>query len=310
MQLPQSIIQSLVLFFYMGVGFACAKTNILNQEMSRGISRLLLNVTLPALVFISMLRAYDPALLPQIALLIGISFAVYGACIGLAFLFFIIFKIDGRKAGVFRFGIVFSNVGFMGYPVMEAIFGKESLFPTAIYNIAFQVLTFSVGILMLRPRADGPKKNPLLLLLNVNILAALLGLGFFFCRLSLPVPLHQALSRLGDATTPLSMIFIGATLARSSFKSIALNPGVWLVSAFRAVILPAALFFILRPIAALIAFPIEVPVMIAAMPVAANAAILAEENGADTETASGLIAFSTLICMLTIPVISKLFFGK
>lgn len=310
MPIPQSVIQSLTLFFYMGIGFACAKSNILSQEMSRGISRLLLNVTLPALIFTSMLRSYDPGLLPQIALLIGISFLVYGLCIALAFGFFAIFKTDERKAGVFRFGLTFSNVGFVGYPVMEAIFGKESLFPTAIYNIAFNVLTFSIGILMLKPRGDGPKKNPLLLLLNLNILSALVGLGFFFCRLSLPGPVFQALSRLGDTTTPLSMVFIGATLARSSFKAIAADPGVWIVTAYRAAILPTALFFILKPISAVIAFPIEVPVMIAAMPVAANAAILAEENGADSETASGLIAFSTLVCMVAIPCVSRLFFGR
>lgn len=308
--MPQSFVQSLILFLYMAIGFACAKLGVLSPDHTRGISRLLLNVTLPALIFSSMIADYEGAALPGIVLLIGISFAVYALCIGLAFLVFAFVKADDRKAGVYRFGIAFSNVGFMGYPVMEALFGKESLFPTAIYNIAFNVLTFSVGVLMLNPAAKGGKKNALSLLLNANVLAAAAGLAFFFLRLSPPAPLHQALARLGETTTPLSMVFIGAVLARSAFGRIVSDPFVWAVTAFRALALPIALFFVLKPLARAIPFPVEVPVMIAAMPVAANAAILSEENGADAETASGLIAISTLACMLTIPAVSSLLFGK
>jgi predicted permease len=310
MQLPQSVIQSLTLFLYLAIGFVCAKSGVLKQDQTRGISRLLVNVTLPALIFVSMLKPYDPALLPQIFSLIGISFAVYGLCIALGFGIFSALKTDERKAGVYRFGIAFSNVGFMGYPVIEALFGKESLFAAAIYNIAFQVLTFSVGILMLKPRNRESSIRIRNLVLNPNIIAAGLGLAFFFLRLSLPVQLTGALGRLGDVTTPLSMIFIGATLSRASFGQVFLDWKIWLVSAFRALILPVGLYFCLKPLSSFMPFPIEIPVMIAAMPVAANAAILAEEYGADPETASALITLSTLICMVAIPILARLLFAR
>ncbi len=306
---PQSVIQSLILFFYLGIGFLCSRLGILKQEQARGISRILVNVTLPALIFCSLQRNYEASLLPQIFWLLVISFSVYGICIALAYGVFALIKTSEEKAGVYRFGMAFSNVGFMGYPVMEALFGKESLFSTAIYNIAFQLLTFSVGIIMLRTKNADRKLEIHSLILNPNIIAALLGLAFFFLRIRLPGPVFGSLERLGEVTTPLSMIFIGATLGRSAIGKLLSDWRVWLVSLFRAAVLPLALYIGLKPLSNFLDFPLAVPVMIAAMPVAANAAILAEEYGADSKTASGLITLSTLICMLAIPLLGRLLFG-
>jgi predicted permease len=198
----------------------------------------------------------------------------------------------------------------MGFPVMEALFGGESVFRTSVYNIAFQVLAFSVGMALLGWDTGKGAKLKLKAVINPNIVSALLGLAFFFLGWSLPAPVHSAISRIGDITTPLSMVFIGATLSKASSLKLLLDWRLWATSLYRVIAAPLLVYAALRPSLGASGFPIEVPVMIAAMPAAANTAILAEESGADAETASMLVTLSTLISLLTIPLAARFLFGK
>lgn len=314
--MPASAVQSLILMSYIAVGFAASRLGVLSIEGTRGISRLLVNITLPALILSSMLKPFDPALLGQVMALMAVSFGVYGLCIALALSLRPLTGPDRRKAGVFRFGLVFSNVGFMGFPVMESLFGKDIIFSVAVYNIAFQVLAFSVGTAFLKGGSQGqegqaiPRRGAgLLAALNPNTVAALIGLCLFLLGWIPPQPVLDGLEGLGGATTPLSMIFIGSVLARARLKAAFSSWRIWTVSIFRILLIPTALFFILAPLRAIIDFPLQVPVMVAAMPVAANAAILAVENGADGETASSLVTLSTILSIPLIPLFSALAFG-
>jgi predicted permease len=303
-----SITQSLVLLAYMAVGFFCFKGKILSEDQTKGISRLLVTVTLPLLIFTSMQRPYQPELLREILVLFGVSVLAYGISIALAFLLVPLMKAPPRQAGVYRFAMIFSNVGFMGYPIMEALFGKGSLFNTAIYNTIFQVLAFSLGISLLSADGGRGKIEVKRVFLNPNILAAGLGLLFFLAQIPLPKTALSAMSRLGDVTTPLSMVFIGTTVARFSPGKLLRDWRVWAVSAYRVVAIPIILFLALRPLCATWGFTLNVPIVIAAMPVAANAAILADQYGADAEMASILVIISTLMSMITIPLGATLLF--
>lgn len=81
------------------------------------------------------------------------------------------------ERGVFQFVIVFGNVGFMGFPVALTLFGEDSLFYVAIFNLIFNVLVFSVGIAMLT-RERGKGFDPRLLV-NSGIAASVVGLAIF-----------------------------------------------------------------------------------------------------------------------------------
>jgi hypothetical protein len=307
--MPVSAVQTAILFAFMAVGFACARLGILNPERERGISALLVKVTLPCLIFASMVRPFETELLPRVLSLIGISFALYAVCIGLAIVASRLMGGKPARRGVYRYGMIFSNAGFMGFPVLESLFGAQSVFYAAVYNIAFQVLAFSVGMLILgwNSRRIG-RERILRLLVNPNIISALAGLAFFLLRLGLPGPVREAVSRIGDMTTPLSMIFIGSLLSRASYGSLLRDPRIWFVSLFRLLAVPLLAYATLKSLLRDPGFPLHVPVMIAAMPAAANTAILAEECGADAEAASMLVTLSTLISLASIPVLARLLF--
>lgn len=308
--MPPSFTQTALLFIYMGVGLGCARLGVITQEFNRGIAQLLLKVTLPAMIFSSMLRPYAKGDLPRILVLIAVSFGVYAASILIACILAKGMGGHPARRGVYRFGLVFSNVGFMGFPVMNALFGGNSVFYTSIYNIAFQVLAFSVGLLLLDWDGDQAGRGRFQVLCNPNIVSAILGLTFFLAGWSIPSTLHLGLSRIGEMTTPLSMIFIGASLSQASSFRLLLDWRMLATSLYRVAAAPLLVYLALKPILGASGFPIEVPVMIAAMPAAANTAILATEAGADAEAASMLVSLSTLLSLVTIPLAAHLFFAK
>jgi len=191
----------------------------------------------------------------------------------------------------------------MGYPVCETFFGPESLFYVTLIHIPFGLLVFTLGIFLLRP--DLAKKPDLKKICTPGLIASLIGLIFFFAGVTLPPPLSDSVSLLGSVTTPLAMIVIGALLATLPVISMFGDARIWVISLFRLGIIPVFTFFILTPI---ISDPLllGVPVLLAAMPVAANTVLLAEEYGVNSELASKGVFLSTILSVVTIPFIALL----
>jgi malate permease and related proteins len=195
----------------------------------------------------------------------------------------------------------------MGFPVVEAILGKEAIFAASIANIPFQLLAFSVGPYLLAKSAGHSVKLGPASFITPAALASILGFALFFFGIILPSPLGHALSILGDTTTPLSMILIGSIVSRMDFRSAVASPRLYATSIFRLILFPLCLFFLLRTLG-LGGLLVSLPVILAAMPVAANSAILAEAYGGDSSTASSLVLVSTLFSMLTIPILATVSF--
>ena len=312
--LPPSVSQSLILFVLMAAGFIAGKAGILRGETIRGLSRFLLDFTLPALVIHSMQRPFSPALRDQAMSILGFSFLIYATAFPMAYFLTGMYRRAGhREKGVHRFAMCFSNVGFMGFPVAESILGRESLFMVSVYNIPFQLLAFSVGTIIVSGRANGAKGESLVASIlrtlkvgmNPAVIAAIAGFIFFLFSVRIPEPLATAVGILGDTTTPLSMALIGAVLANTSLGPVVGNPRLWLTTTYRLVLHPLAVFAIAKAVG-LTGLELAVPVLMAAMPVAANTTILAGVYGGDEVTASGLVFVSTAVSLLTIPLLGGL----
>ena len=309
--LPPSVTQSLILFLLMAGGFGASKAGILKGDTLRSLSRFIVDFTLPALIVVSMQRPFSPELRNQAFRILGISAVVYAASFPLAYAAVALYrKADAPEKGVHRFAMCFSNVGFMGFPVAESILGHDSLFMVSIYNIPFQLLTFSVGIVMIagRARSEG-RFNPfasLKVLLNPSIASAFVGFALFLFSVRIPDPLYTALDLFGGMTTPLAMAVIGAVLAQTRIGSVLANPRIWLTTAYRLAIHPLLVLALAKALG-LSGMELAVPVLVSAMPVAANSTILAGVYGGDQVSASGLVFVSTLLSLATIPVVALLF---
>ena len=138
-------------------------------------------------------------------------------------------------------------------------------------------------------------------------IASVVGFGFFLGGIVLPAPLASAATILGDTTTPLSMLLIGAIVSRMDFRKAVGGLRLYVTALYRLAVFPLALFGLLRALG-LKGLLLTLPVVLAAMPVAANSAILAEAYGGDAETASSLVLVSTLLSLVTITALAAIHF--
>ncbi len=316
--LPPSVSQSLVLFLLVAAGFAAGKAGILKGATISSLSRFLLDFTLPALVLVSMQQPFSPALRDQAYRVLALSLLIYASSFPLAYGLSAFYKKASRdEKGVHRFAMCFSNVGFMGFPVAESVLGRDSLFIVAIYNIPFQVLAFSVGVVLIRglgavnsPAAPRSLRSALAssakALFNPAVAAAFIGFILFLSSSRIPDPFYAAFELLGGTTTPLAMVLIGAILSGTKLGPVFANPRLWITVLYRLALHPLIVFFIAGAFG-LSGMELAVPVLIAAMPVAANTTILAGVYGGDLATSSGLVFMSTLLSLVSIPLLSYLF---
>lgn len=290
--------QIIILFLIMIVGFIAKRKNIMNNEVSRGLTELVLNVTFPFMIIASFNFEYSKEMMNTGMIILGISFAAHLLLIAAGGILFR--KYPQNLKGVLRFITVFSNCGFMGYPVINSIYGTVGVFYTAIYNIPFNIFMWTFGVMFFTGEKN--TKDIKKVLLNPGIIAVFIGLILFIFSIKLPYVIYSTLDLIGATTTPLSMMIIGSMLADSDLKTIFSGFTVYYAALLRLVITPAVVFAILY-LAGARGMLLGIPVLISGMPAAANTAIMAEKFNADSMFASKCIFITTLLSAVTIPLI-------
>ena len=293
--------QIFILVLLIAAGYVAVSTKIVDPRATRGLSGLLVNITIPALIVASMQVPFTPERLVGAEILILATGMLYVFSFALAWAVSKAMRVPAAEEGVLQFAIVFGNVGFMGFPVALTLFGEESLFYVAIFNLVFNVLVFSVGIAMLtegRGKGFDPK-----LLVNPGIAASIVGLALFLGSVEIPSPFIDSIELLGGVTTPLAMIIVGAMLATFPAREMVGNWRIWAASAVLLLAVPAAYCHLLAPVFA-DPYINRLLLTIAAMPPAANTVIFAEQYGADSKLASQIVFVSTIGSLVTIPLIA------
>ncbi|MBI6873926.1 AEC family transporter [Clostridium aciditolerans] len=290
--------QVIILSLIMIVGVYARKKDILSKEASKSFSNFLTNVTLPCLLISSFNYSYSQDMIEKARIMFAYSIIIHIVLILVSRV--LTFKYPENSKKVLRFATIFSNCGFMGYPVLESLFGKIGIFYGAIFNIPFNIFMFSIGIMIYTGKKD--LKTLKEVLVNSAIIATILGLIIFSFSIKLPYPLFTAMSIVGSMTTPLSMIIVGAMLSEIRVKDIFSGTLVYYVSFLRLIAVPFLTLGILKLLNA-DKLLMQIAVIIEAMPAAVLASVLAEKYGADTALASRSVFISTIISMITIPFI-------
>jgi len=296
--------QILVLFIIILLGFVLRKMNIINELLIKKLSELLLKITMPALIISSMqLKQVDQAILKECMFIFVFSGFIYIGSILFAIILTKVTKCNKADEGVYRFMLVFANVGFMGFPVLAATLGKEALFYGAIFNLPFNFLVYTIGIYFLKKKNEEKNDFTWKMFINPGVVAVLIGLVLFVFNIKLPFALDKALSMVGDLTVPLSMLIIGGVLTSIHLKEVLSNWRIYLFSLLRLIVFPLMVLYIVRAFTSneLI---IGTAFILTAMPMATNGVILAEQYDGNARLASESIFVSTLLSIITIPVIA------
>ena len=289
----------------MAVGYICRKTNMINDTHTAGMTNLLVRIATPATMFMSLYRSeFSRTLLFEClatVVITGVLFVV-GGYLGL-FVSKIMKASPGERQN-WQFGVAFGNIGFMGIPIITVVFGYEGLIYVAMALVAFNVLTFTIGMRMFdNAPKDFSFKN--LIIRNPAIPAVVVGFTFFVTGWVLPDAILGGINLIGGITSPMSMILLGVILARQSLKNAFTDVRLLPPIAVKLLIIPIIAFFALRWI---IPNPLMFSVIITlmAMPPAALTAIFAEQFNADAFTSAKFVVVGTILCVLTVPVIALL----
>ena len=284
------------IFIIMVVGIVCYKMNIIDKYAKDKLSQLSTWIVCPMLIFMSFQMEYDAELLKKMMIVFGLALLSFAISIMLANLF--LRETEGYDNSVERFGVIFTNCGFIGIPLGSAIFGNIGVIYATLFVAAFHVFCWTYGISLLDKGKFQLKK-----LINPCLIAVVLGVFFFVMQIKVPENIAYALNSISNMNTPLAMLISGVVLAQLDLKTTLqkLAKGRLLfVVLLRGIISPAIFALLIRLI------PIDeqmriVSAMTAACPTGAFTITLSILYGRDDTYGTEILCTSTLLSIITIP---------
>ncbi len=298
--------QSIILFLLIIVGFIARKRDIITDERIKGFSEFVLRITLPLFIIVSMDKEFSKDKIVFSGLILVISIFTYLFKIILSKIFIRYSNVLDIQKGVYRFLIVFSNSGFMGYPIAYAIYGDDGVFYAAMLNITYNVMVWTFGVKLLNSEVEITEGGLKELILNPGIFSVFIGLILFLTPLTLPNIISEPMRMIGDMTTPMAMIVVGGILGGTKVGNAFKNKKLILASLIRLLFIPLFILLVLMPFN-LPKIVLGITVIIDAMPCAANTAIFARKYGSDYCLASQGVFLSTLMNIVTTPLVLYIF---
>lgn len=298
--------QMLALFLIMLAGFFAEQKNILDEDTCKKISWIVVNIANPAMILSSVsgesrIQPGELAVTSLIAMLMFLCLMILASFLPG------ILRVDKSQYGVYRVMTVFSNIGFMGFPILSALYGKESLLYAALFVLIYNVLIYTYGIICLNPKpSEGSRsmvKTSLKKIGNVGVLASLGALVLYFGNFSLPDMVSQVFDMFANLTAPLSMMVIGASLGQMSVKDMARDVKLLVFSVIKLLVIPVSGMWILSRFLENLVL-LGVCMVMLATPVGSMTAMLAQQYECDSELASKGVALTTLLSVAAIPLVA------
>ena len=305
------LISNLVgLFLLMAVGALMVRLKVVPITISGHLSRLLMTVMAPAMIFHSMLQPFSADFLRDSAVIFVAGCVMYLLGIAVAFLLTKVFRVP-RDRGLWTLCVAFPNNGFMGFPIIQALLGDQALALAAIMGIPFNIFLYTLGVRVLfsdRAGEGGDASGISLrkILLTPANVATVLGLLVFLLQIPVPSALDTPISYLSGMATPMSMLVIGMGLTRCSVSQVIRDRSVLLAALSKLVLLPLLAFCLLKliPFRNELIAPVVLITMV--MPTAAIVSALAEQYETNMDLAVKITFLTGLLCILTVPLILTL----
>ena len=290
-----------LLLILLALGYLCARLKLVGPEFNKGLSKLVINVFLAGMILSSVINKKLEMTGGDVAfglLMMTLSMLI---CIGIGWLSPTLLRIKDGDKGMYRMLSAFMNNGFMGFPLVAAVYGEDTVFFASLSNIPFNLLLYTVGIMLLQ-KGDKDTKFSIKSVINVPIAATLIAVVIFVFEIPMPKLVDDVADTISAATVPLSMMCVGLSLGSVSLKEALLQPRLYGISLVRLIICPLAVWLVLRMF---ITNPVILGtiVLLAACPSAIICAILGIQYGRDGVESSEAIFISTMLSMITIPLL-------
>lgn len=290
----------LILLIYMGVGMYCMKAHIIDQNTKKKLVDLILKITLPCMIFNSFNKPLTPEILMQTAMILFVA-----VCISI--LSFLLGKViynrfPQDKKSILQYCTLVNNSGFLGMPMVASVYGNDGLFAASIFIIPNRIFMWTAGLSVFTTADFKTKCRNILL--NPCIITVFLGLARRITGFPVPGFADTAIANIGAVTSPLSMMVIGTMLVGVPWNEL-FDPSIFYLAFIRLIALPLVALAILNlihvePMLA------GVSLILTGMPAGSTSALLAAKYGSDEDYASRCIVTTTLLSLVTIPLLMLL----
>jgi hypothetical protein len=291
--------QMLALLIMIGAGYFVTKKGMLDAHTNNQMSDLIVNIFNPMLVLASAANSVGQISLAAMKLAGIIAVGMFLAFIIAGMVLSPLFEKDRELRKIFQLMFVFSNVGFIGIPVISSIFGAEYVVYVSEFMLVYTLVFYTYGIALM----DGKfSKDSLRAMVNPGTIAGLLAMAVILFEIQLPEFLNTAVTYLGNVTSPMALVAVGFALADSDIKKVFCQPRLYLFSVVKLLVLPLLLLPLLR-FAVGTSDLLSVCMVMFGMPVGNMPLILGNQRGLDVTACSAAIILSTVLCVLTVPVL-------
>lgn len=287
-------------------GILAVKFGILDEHSLGSVSKLVMRMALPAYIFINTAEGATRQGLAESLLVIPLAIALYLMLFLLSLLLEKVFHLKGNRGHVFRAIVMFGNVGFMGIPLVVELYPDTALLYISLFTILDQGLFWTYGVSLTKPVSEQKEKISLKNLKNLlsPALVAIVGATVLvLLNIHLPKLLTTTLSKLGTASMPLSLLYIGGMLSMTDVRKVLRCSELYAEIGLKMLVLPIVFFLVMK----LCQVPTDMAgtmMFLTGLPAINMVAMLSKNNGSDGDYAVCAVMMTTLACLVTLPLVS------
>lgn len=289
------ITQTVIMFILMITGLIFSKTGLLTEQGSKDIANILLYAVIPCVIIRSYITEFAMDKLYGLLVSALLALAAFAVSIAVSYIIY------GTRKPIDNFGTAFSNAGFIGIPLVTAVFGSDAAFYVASFASILNLLQWTYGIVIITRRKD--MINLKKVFVNPVTISLCIGLILFFTGIKLPSVIESTMAGVAAMNTPGAMIVLGYYLSCVKMRELFLEFSLYMASAVRLIIIPLLTLLVLYIIPIGHGQTGMITLIAAATPVGTSTAIFAQKFNQDYERAVCMVCLSTIASIITMPVI-------
>ena len=293
-----------ILFVYMMIGYVACKKEYFDQEFGKKLSWLVVNVANPMLAISAVVNNEEQIAKKDFYVTVLLAICFYAFFLILAQILPRLIGVQKADIGVYKMMTTFNNIGFMGFPVIAAAYGNGALIYAVPFSIMFNILCYTWGIQTL---CGGGEKGNWKRIINIGTISGIISIVLFFMQIPVPKMICSLSAGLSNLTGPLSMLVIGISIAAMELKDLFTDVKLLKFAFIKLLVVPvAAMLLVCRVIDNQLIC--EVFLVMMATPAASMCAMLSQQYGGDYELAAKGVALTTILSVVTMPIVSEIVF--
>jgi len=297
--------QMIVLFVLMLIGYYVSHKGYISDATFKQLSWLVVYVACPAMVISGSVNSGKMMEGRELFATLGLTVVIYTVLILIGLITPLLLGVPKEDRGVYKVMMIFSNIGFMGFPLIGSLYGTEALLYAALFQIPFNVLIYTYGILVLKKKTEDNEKLDLKKILNIGVICCIISIVIALFQIETPAFVKTIVSNLSNLTAPLSMMVIGASLTKIKFKDLFTDIRLLIFCGVKLLVIPILLLLVLRQFIDS-EMVLGVCMVILSTPVASMTAMLAQQYDGNYALASKGVAVSTILSVVTMPLVSMI----